>query len=599
MKKRFFACLLLCIAVSLPAEAETPLFGSADEPVFLPEEEAFVLSAQAKDAFTIMARWEIADGYYLYRNKLKFALKDAEGVVLGDYELPPGKTKEDEFFGRLEVYYHQIDVNLPLIHKKQDTVPLTLEVSYQGCAEDGICYPPATRTTLVTLPRPETSESGSEMASEQDRIAASLAANSMWLSVITFFGFGLLLSFTPCVFPMIPILSGIIVGHGKDLTVRKAFILSLVYVLAMALTYTVAGIAASLFGANLQAAFQNFWVIIGFSAVFVVLSLSMFGFYELQMPAAVQDRLNDMSRHQDGGTLMGVAIMGFLSALIVGPCVAAPLAGALIYLSSTGDALLGGLSLFALSMGMGAPLLVIGASAGKLLPKAGHWMNVIKPIFGVLLLAVAVWMLERVLPGEVILMLWAALLIIPGVYMGALDSLPEAAGGWSKFWKGIGFSMVIWGVLLIIGAAAGGSDPLQPLRGFNTATGGSGPDTHLSFVRVKSVEDVQREVARANAQGKPAMLDFYADWCISCKEMERYTFADAAVQQALSNVVTLQADVTANDDIDKALLKHFSLLGPPSILFFGRNGQELRPYRLVGYMAADRFKEHVERALFQ
>jgi thiol:disulfide interchange protein DsbD len=378
-------------------------------------------------------------------------------------------------------------------------------------------------------------------------------------------------------------------------------VLSLVYVLAMAATYTLAGVFAGLFGDNLQATFQNPWILSTFAGVFVLLALSMFGFYELQMPAFIQGRLSDISNRQKGGSLAGVAVMGFLSALIVGPCVAAPLAGALIYIGQTGDAVLGGFALFALSLGMGAPLIAIGTGAGKLLPKAGPWMDAIKAVFGVLLLGVAIWMLERILPAQITLSLWAALLILSSIYLRALDALPVEASGWTRLWKGLGVVSLVYGVLLLIGAASGARDPLQPLGGMLAANSGGGvaaasaQEAHLPFTRIKTVADLDRELGTAARQGRPVMVDFYADWCVSCKEMEKYTFADAAVRQALSQYTLLQADVTANDAADKALMKRFNLIGPPSILFFDSTGKERSDLALVGFKPAEQFVKHVQK----
>lgn len=444
---------------------------------------------------------------------------------------------------------------------------------------------PATATSApaVTTPIPE-----------QDRIAQTLASGHTWVTLLSFFGFGLLLAFTPCVFPMVPILSGLIVGHGATLSTARAFALSLAYVLAMALTYTAAGVFAGLFGSNLQAVFQNPWVLGTFSALFVVLALSLFGFYELQVPSWLQGKLTELSNRQRSGTLLGAAIMGLLSALIVGPCVAAPLAAALIYIGKSGDALLGGSALFMLSMGMGAPLLVLGTSAGKLLPKAGAWMHTVKSVFGVLLLAVAIWMLERVLPMALTLVLWAALLIVSGVYMGALDRLLPDASGWRKFWKGIGLVIVLYGALLLVGAAGGGGDVLRPLHGLQLA-GASTQSTRthsLPFTRIKSIADLNN--ALAAARGKAVMLDFYADWCVSCKEMEKYTFNNSGVQQLLSERVLLQADVTANDAEDRALLQHFGLIGPPSILFFSPEGHECATRRVMGYLDPEQFSRFAD-----
>ncbi len=572
---------------------------------FLPPEQAFIPSVTVVDGHTLRAHFDIADGVYLYRDKLRFALKDTPGIRLGQPVLPAGDEKVDESFGKMVVYHHDLDVDIPLTRERLEATDATVVLDYQGCADAGFCYPPTSREIPVHLPAVTTAApagpatTATPAVSEQDRIAESLASGSTVLTVLTFFGFGLLLAFTPCVFPMIPILSSIIVGQGEGLTTRRAFVMSLVYVLAMAVTYTVAGVIAGLFGENLQAAFQNPWILGTFAAVFVALALSMFGFFELQMPSFLQSRLTEVSNRQQGGTLTGVAVMGFLSALIVGPCVAAPLAGALIYIGQTGDAVLGGMALFALSLGMGAPLLAIGTSAGKLLPKAGPWMDAIKAVFGVLLLAVAIWMLERILPAAISMLLWAILFIVSAVYMGATEPVGEGSG-WRKLWKGLGLVILIYGGLILVGVAAGGKDVMQPLHGLGAGTTAAGNQSHgaeLSFKRIKGLAQLQAEIAKASAAGKPVMLDFYADWCVSCKEMEKYTFADPAVQQALQGTLLLQADVTKNDAEDKALLKHFGLIGPPSILFFGPDGQERRAYRVVGFMPAEAFREHLRQAL--
>jgi thiol:disulfide interchange protein DsbD len=435
---------------------------------------------------------------------------------------------------------------------------------------------------------------------EQDRIAASLKKDSIWLVAATFFGFGLLMAFSPCIFPMIPILSGIIVGHGPKLTTARAFMLSLAYVLAASLAYTVFGVLAGLFGSNLQAVFQNPWVIGSFSALFVVLALSMFGFYELQLPSFIQTRVTELSHKQAGGTLAGAAAMGALSALIVGPCMAAPLAGALIYIGQTGDAVLGGLALFAMGLGMGVPLLAVGLSAGTLLPRAGVWMNTVKSVFGVGMLAVAVWLLDRILPPAVALFLWALLLIIPAIYMNALDALPAGASGWRRLFKGVGVAMLAYGVLMLIGVANGSGDPLQPLKGAITS-GACSEEKEAApratpFRRVGNVAELQAALKQAQAEGHPAMLDYYADWCVSCKEMERETFADPAVRRQFNKMVLLQADVTANSDDDKALLQNFGLFGPPATLFFGADGEERKDYRVVGFMGPEEFLTHVQQA---
>jgi thiol:disulfide interchange protein DsbD len=634
--------LRLAAAVTTPADATAPAAAAATAPEtpassgaldklkalsqslgfadsdseFLDPDIAFrpSLSASA-DGAAVIARWDIADGYYLYRDKLRLELEDGAGITLHPAEFPAGKIKEDETFGRVEVYYNVVEARVPLSRTATAATPIRVKLGYQGCAEAGICYPPQTKTLDVQLaaiaapivataePAAAADAATAETAApvtEQDRIAQRLAGGNHLLILLSFFGFGLLLSFTPCVFPMIPILSSIIIGQGEHITTRRAFVLSLVYVMAMALTYTVAGVIAGLSGENLQAAFQNPWILGSFAGVFVLLSLSMFGFYELQLPASWQSKLSELSNRQQGGTLFGVGIMGFLSALIVGPCVAAPLAGALIYIGQTGDPYLGGMALFALSMGMGAPLLAIGTGAGKLLPRAGGWMNTVKAVFGVLLLAVAIWMLERILPSTVAMALWAALLITSAVYMGALERLDVDATGWHKLWKGLGLILLVQGALILAGVAAGGQDALQPLRG--TALYGSGtpttaaPGTQLEFRKVKSVADIEREVAQASAQGKGVMLDFFAEWCTDCHRMIKHTFSKPEVHAALDGVVTLKADVTHNDGVDKALLKHFRLIGPPAIIFFGADGQELSRHRVAGFMDAEKFAAHVNRA---
>ena len=595
---------------ALGALSESLGLGGGNENEILEPDQAFQFNMNVADANTVIAYWQIAPDHYLYRGKISFELADDQTVQLGQAELPAGEKKHDEFFGDIEVYHDHVEARIPLIRTSLEPTTIQLTTTYQGCAEKtGICYPPIKKTLSLALPvatslaATETVSpviaTQTEVISEQDQIAASLASGNTLLIILTFFGFGLLLAFTPCVFPMIPILSSIIVGQGQSITTRKAFFMSLTYVLAMALTYTVAGVIAGWFGENLQAAFQNPWVLGSFAAIFVALSLSMFGFYELQMPSALQSRLTEISNRQQGGTLVGVAIMGFLSALIVGPCVAAPLAGALIYIGQTGDAVLGGAALFALSLGMGAPLIAIGTSAGKLLPRAGGWMDAIKAVFGVLLLAVAIWMLERVIPPTVTMLLWAILLIVSAVYMKALDSLSADSSGWQKLWKGIGVVLLVLGTLQLIGAAAGGRDYMQPLKGLQLGVGGSGvsSEQHLAFKRIKSVDDLQGELAKARSQGKLVMLDFYADWCVYCKDYEKYVFTDPRVQKALSNVVLLQADVTANDEQDKALLKHVNVTAPPAILFFDTHSTEMRGYRVVGSMDADEFLAHVNQVM--
>ncbi len=581
----------------------------------LSAEEAFAIGSPELDGDNLKIQWAIAPDHYLYKDKFLVKLMDAKGISLGEPVLPTGVVKQDDFYGQIEAVHDLAEISIP-VHRTEAGKPgsFLLELGWQGCAENVLCYPAELKAYRVTLPAPKaggqpsvtwaetavpeavaaTSVETKQPLSEQDQIAEKLANGNTLLTLAGFLGFGLLLAFTPCVFPMIPILSGIIVGQ-KNLTPRKAFLLSLTYVLAMALTYTVAGVLAGLFGQNLQASFQNPWILGAFSAIFVLLALSMFGFYELQMPSAIQGRLNTLSNRQEGGNLIGVAIMGALSALIVGPCVAAPLAGALIYIGQTGDAVLGGLALFSLSIGMGIPLLLIGGSAGKWLPRAGSWMEAIKAVFGVMLLGVAIWMLERILPESVSLLLWAALFVISSIFLGALSQLPEHSNGWHKLWKGAGILLLVYGSLLVVGSATGSGGLWQPLKGLTLGEGASAAENTLVFKTVKSLPELQQ--ALQTAKGQPVMVDFYADWCVVCKEMEKETFPDAAVQAQLHNAVLLKADVTGNSADTKALLAHFRIPGPPAILFFGKDGEEKRGFRQVGFAPAGAFADHLNKAL--
>ena len=614
---KFLSSFLLLLAFSLPAYADESFnlldsLGGADDDI-LDVDDAFQVNYDSQPGkFTVS--WVIAEGHYLYRDKMQITT-DETSVNSKSLVMPQGEAKEDPIFNKtLYVFHHLTDASLPYQYTGNGDKDVTFKVKYQGCSEiSGICYPPQTRKFTVKLSpissamastdmaSSETETGSTELVSEQDQITNALRSGNTLLTLAIFFGAGLLLAFTPCVFPMIPILSGIIVGQGESITTRKAFFLSLIYVLAMAMTYTIVGILVGLSGENIQAWFQNPWIIGSFAAIFVALSFSMFGFYELQMPASIQSKLTTISNSQQGGNLVGVAIMGFLSALIVGPCVTAPLVGALIYIAETGDAVLGGMALFSLSMGMGAPLLVIGASAGKFLPKAGAWMDAVKAVFGVLLLGLAIWLLERVAPQAFTMSLWAALIIVSAIYMGAIDGLAEGSSGWKKLWKGLGILLLIYGIIILLGLASGNRNVFQPLKGLNVSsgslTGGATQAEHLNFIQIKGVDGLNAELEKAKAAGKTVMLDFYADWCVSCKEMEAFTFTDPAVQTALAGIVLLQADVTPNDEKDTELYKHFGIIGPPSIMFFDANGKERKNYRVVGYMPAEKFSRHAERAL--
>lgn len=574
--------------------------GNTSSNQLLEPDDAFSFSAFTNKNGQITLNWRIADGYYLYQEKIQVTLVNPEDIQLLNIQLPKGKEKKDEIFGDTIVYYGDLTVVQALAEPIIKPRDITLDIGFQGCADIGVCYPPMNKTVTLSLnPINEASNTATItpatlITSEQDEIASSLAGNSIFLICLTFLGFGILLSFTPCVFPMIPILSGIIIGHGSDLTTRKAFNLSLSYVFASALTYAVFGVLAGLFGSNLQATFQNPWILSFFSGLFVVLALSMFGLYQIQLPNAIQSKLTSMSQHQKHGSLWGSAVMGILSTLIVGPCVAAPLAGVLIYIGQTGDAVLGGFALFSLGIGMGIPLIIIGVSAGKLLPKAGNWMNPIKYLFGVLLLAVAIWLMERVLPSAVILVLWAALFIICAIYLRAIDRLQEKASGWQKLSKGIGLLFLIYGIILMVGAASGGASLINPLSNLSLSQQQVASQHGLNFQRVKNLDEFHVALKKAKQNKQFVMLDFYADWCVSCKEMEAFTFTDTAVQNALNNVLLLQADVTENNDDDRALLNSFSLIGPPAILFFDLNSNELNANRVIGYMPADEFLKQIK-----
>ena len=590
---RVFSLLLLCASVQAQG--------------ILPPALAFRPSATALDGQMIEVRFDIAKGYYLYRDKFRFAVETA-GVSLGAPNLPTGKQKMDETFGQVEVYYDAVAIRLPVERmqgQRSGVLPLTLKITSQGCADIGVCFPLQQQTlsfdlpdASLTSPAPAISSANSvpvtsavTAVDESGRIASLLASSSLWLVAASFFGFGLLLSLTPCVLPMFPILSGIIVGagrNGRHVSHARGFALSLAYVLGMAVTYAAAGVAAGYSGSLVSAALQNAWVLGGFALIFVVLALSMFGFYELQLPAFLQSKVSEEASHLKGGAFPAVAAMGALSALIVGPCVAAPLAGALLYIGQTGNALLGGLALFCLAFGMGAPLLLVGLSAGALLPKAGAWMEAVSRVFGVVLLATALWLVSPLIPVSVQMAGWALLLIVPGIYMHVLDPLPSHAGGWPRFWKGIGVILLCTGVAMLVGALSGASDPLQPLAGLRADARDFGrrEGKTLPFERVRSVAELE---ARLQSERVPVMLDFYADWCVSCKEMERFTFADPRVQQKLAGWTLLQADVTANSDEDKALLARFQLYGPPGLIFFNRQGKELETVRVVGFQNATDF----------
>ena len=592
---------MVALALGVAQAALAAEFGWNDEaPEFLPVDEAFALSTETADDGALLAYWDMPDGYYLYRHRFDFTLKDPEAAVLGTAELPPGKAKVDEYFGAVEVYYHRVQARVPIGNAQG---PVEVGISYQGCAEAGLCYPPERRWVVVdaALAAPAasaaaTAPAAGEPATEEQRLAAALAEQGLLLAVALFFLGGIGLAFTPCVLPMVPILSSIIVGDAETPTRWRSFSLSLAYVLGMAFTYAAVGTLMGLFGAslNLQAALQSPPVLIVFAALFVLLSLAMFGFYELRLPQRWQNALDGLGGRLGGGKHLGVMVMGALSALVVSPCVSAPLAGALIYISASQDAVLGAAALLALGLGMGVPLLIIGSSGGHLLPRAGAWMNAVKAVFGVGLLAVAIWLLERVVPGPISLALWAVLLIGSGVYLGGLDAAAKA--GWGNFRKAAGFAAALYGALLLIGAASGANDPLRPLQQFTAGPSGE-EGGELQWRPVSSLEEVRAGIEAGAGAGQLTLLDLYADWCISCKIMERSVFPAPAVASRLAEFHLLRADVTANNAKDKALLNAFGLFGPPSLVFFDRGGREIKALRVQGEIDAGALAKHLETVL--
>lgn len=578
---------------------------------FLPPDAAFRFGAGLPQADSIPLTWVIADGYYLYKDRISIE-STTPNVQIGKPMLPQGKPKHDEYFGDTEVYYEVLEATLPVARAaNSETQSVQLKVTYQGCAEGGLCYNPITKEATVELPpttvttrlpadaRPTTgsSSSAAPMVAEQDKLAAALQGDNLLYALLTFFVAGLVLSLTPCVLPMIPILTGIIVGQGENVTRARSFSLAFTYVQGMALTYAAAGaIFVLAFKQAPQAFFQQPWIVTLMVLLFVALAFAMFGAYTIQMPSALQTRLTDVSNRQRSGTYIGTFVMGALSALVVTACVAPAIIAALSVISQSRQVLRGAAALYATGLGMGVPLLIVGASAGDLLPKAGAWMDTVKQLFGVMFLGVAIYLAAPLLPAALTMLLWAALAMLSGFWIFSLkgrDGGPAPAAV-----RGAGLIVVVYGVLLLIGTASGSRDPLQPLDRLSAGTGGAGAarEPELAFQRIKTVADLDRAVASATAAGKPVMLDFYADWCVSCKEMERFTFADAAVQAELANAVLLQADVTANDEADKALLARFEIFGPPTIAFFGSDGVERKNFRLVGFAPAPRFAEHVKSA---
>ena len=570
--------------------AKAPVEGEEE---YLDPDVAFVLTAEAKSTNNVQLNWRIADGYYLYKKRISLEPADAARPV-GAIVLPKGLPHSDEYFGEQEIYEQSLDASFSVPPSASKTVDV--KVTYQGCAKAGLCYPPITKMLNVSLEGAPTTMTSSGAGpsdggyvSEQDSFTARLATGSLFIVFVIGYIGGLLMGFTPCVLPMVPILTGIIAGSG-NVTPKRAFMLSLSYVAGIAAIYVVMGILMGMVGqkVNLNAVFNQPIFLVPFALLFVVLASSMFGAFTIEMPSFIQSKLSDASNKQRAGTFIGVGVMGALSALIVSACVAPVLIGALAFIAKGGSVLRGAIAMLAIALGMGTPLLLVGASAGALLPRAGAWMETVKNLFGVAFLLVSAWLLNRIITGWGGMLLWAAPVVALAITLWRAKSKSPRT---LMAMRAIGSIAAFYGVLLVAGSALGGTNPLKPFPQL------AAKQDQLAFKRIKTLEDLEREVAAANASGKSVMLDFYADWCVSCKEMEHNTFTEKEVQDVLANTVLLQADVTANDDADKALLQHFGIFGPPTIAFYGADGTEKRNFRVVGFMKAAEFAAVVRQAV--
>jgi thiol:disulfide interchange protein DsbD len=597
-----FALLMGLMLESGPALAatgiDTALAKNSSGDNFLPPEQAFRVSARATGPDQITLQYIVAPGYYLYRERLKFAAA-TPGVVLGKPDLPAGENHSDEFFGTQIVYREVLDAKLAVSRAGGAELPMILDLTYQGCADAGLCYPPQTQHLSLSLPAGSSSAgaatagavsaasaTASGYVSEQDRLATLIRGGSLLAMLSVFFGLGITIAFTGCVLPTVPILSGIIVGSGARTSTLRAFMLSLTYVLGMAFTYTTAGALTAASGLQVQALFQKSWVILLFSAMMLAMAASMFGAFTLQMPSIIQTRVAEISNRQRGGTFGGAAVMGALSSLIVTACVAPAMVAALAVISQSGDVVRGASALFAMSMGMGAPLLVVGASAGKLLPRAGAWMDDVKRLAGCMMLGVAAWMLSRLVGDRAAMLLFA----VPALAALWVLWRFSVRGNARLVARVVGVACGLYAAALIAGYTRGVTDPLHPLSARTTLNAGP------AFAAIHSLAELDAAVTSASAAGQPVVLDFYADWCVSCKEMERYTFSQADVGALLKHAVLLRADVTANSANDQALLKRFGIFGPPTIAFYDASGRERSEFRVVGYMKAEAFAGVLKQA---
>ncbi|MDN5053101.1 protein-disulfide reductase DsbD [Aliarcobacter butzleri] len=548
--------------------------------VLEPEEAFKVKFIKNEDSLNI--KFELGKDIYLYHDKLQINILKPQKIEITKELNIPKPVNYEEFI----VHFDDLNLTIPynLLKSKVDSKEFEIELKFQGCSKAGLCYAPMSQKQILVL-NTNIQDEVSTNINETDSIANKLKEKNLLLVLLTFFGFGLLLSLTPCVFPMIPILSSIIVGASKNetMTARRGFFLSLVYVLSMSVAYTIAGVIAGIFGANLQVALQNPYVLVIFALIFVALAFSMFGYFEIRLPQAIQNRVNKTTDGKEKQGILGIAIMGFLSALIVGPCVAPPLAGALVYIGQTGDAILGGLALFVMSLGMGVPLLLIGLGAGKFMPKPGGWMESITKIFGIVMLGVAIWLLDRVLDASIIIYLWALLLLGSAIYLKIYQHILTQL---------ITVVIFILGVILFVGAISGATNPLNPLEKFTSSKMTQISDEKLIFKKVKNIQELELAIKNSN---KPVMLDFWASWCVSCKELEEITFQDEQVINKLQEFTLLKADVTENNDEDKALQKKFGVVGPPALIFWDKDKNEIQASRIIGYKNPKDFLEIVNK----